>query len=220
MKDGDQGAILQRDRQTFAVAPHIPCGMASPEILRKLADVADKYNAEAVKITSAARIAIIGIREEDVNRVWDDLGMEPGYAVGLCIRSVKACPGTTWCKRGKMDSLGMGLELDRRYINREIPGKLKLGVSGCPLQCAETCIKDIGLVGTTSGWRLMVGGHGGSKARLAEELVRELTDEEALAWVDRIISYYEAHAKKGTRLGHLVASMGLDAFREAVEAVA
>lgn len=163
LQDGEKGVIIQRDKKTYAIAPHIPCGIVSPDTLRKLADVADNYNAAALKITSAARIAIVGIDEKDVDAVWDELGMSPGFAVGLCVRSVKACPGTTFCKRGMQDSLSVGLKLDEKYNGQQMPGKLKIGVSGCPNQCAETCIKDLGLVGMKNGWKLFVGGNGGGK---------------------------------------------------------
>ncbi|GAI54909.1 unnamed protein product, partial [marine sediment metagenome] len=139
---------------------------------------------------SAARIAIVGINEKDVDTIWAELEMKAGAAVGLCVRSVKACPGTTFCKRGIQDSLGLGLKLDEKYHGLQLPGKLKLGVSGCPNQCAETCIKDIGLVGMKNGWRVLVGGNGGAKPRLSRELVRDLSEEQALELIDRIIEYY------------------------------
>src|SRR4030042_5512800 len=152
LQDGEKGVIIQRDKQTYAVAPHIPCGVVKPAMLRKLADVAEKYGAAALKSTSAARIAIVGVEEKDVDKIWTELDMSPGFAVGLCVRSIKACPGTTFCKRGQQDSLSLGLELDGKYHGMELPGKFKIGVSGCPNQCAETCIKDIGLVGKPRGW--------------------------------------------------------------------
>ena len=180
LQDGEKGVIIQRDKQTYAVAPHIPCGVVSPDTLRKLADTAQKYQAAALKITSAARIAVVGLAEEDVDNVWKDLGMSPGAAVGLCVRSVKACPGTTFCKRGMQDSLSVGMKLDEKYHGMELPGKLKIGVSGCPNQCAETCIKDIGFVGMPKGWKLFVGGNGGGKPRLSREIARDLSTEQAL----------------------------------------
>ena len=137
LQDGDKGVIVQRDKKTYAVAPHVPCGIVSPETLRLIADVSEKYGAQALKITSAARIAIIGIEEEDIDSVWQELGMEQGYAVGLCVRSIKACPGTTFCKKGKQDSLSFGLKLDGKYHGMDLPGKFKLGVSGCANACAD-----------------------------------------------------------------------------------
>lgn len=216
LQDGDKGVILQRDKQTFAVAPHIPCGVVKPQTLRKLADVAEKYNAAALKITSAARIAIIGLNEEDVDKVWADLDMKPGAAVGLCVRSIKACPGTTFCKRGIQDSLGVGLKLDEKYHGAELPAKFKIGVSGCANQCAETCIKDIGLVGLPKGWKVLVGGKGGGQPRLAQELAKDLTTKEALALVDRIIEFRKTNGKPRRRLGAVIDEMGFDSFKEAV----
>jgi len=216
LQDGEKGVIIQRDKKTYAVAPHIPCGVVGPETLRKLADVAEKYGAQALKITSAARIAIVGLDEKNVDAVWSELGMSPGFAVGLCVRSVKACPGTTFCKRGMQDSLTLGLKLDGKYHGLELPGKLKIGVSGCPNQCAETCIKDIGLVGSPKGWRLLVGGNGGAKARLSKEIARDLTEEQALDMIDKIMEYYKANARPHQRLGSLIEKMGFDEFKSAV----
>ena len=125
LKLGEKGAILQRDKQTYAVAPHIPCGVVTPELLRRIADVSDKYNAQAIKITGAARIAIIGIQEEDVDQVWQEIQLDKGAAVGLCVRSIRSCPGNTYCRLGKQDALGMGMELDERYHAKVLPGKFR-----------------------------------------------------------------------------------------------
>ena len=216
LKDGDKGVIIQRDKKTYAVAPHIPCGVVSTETLRKIADVADKYNAAALKITSAARIAIVGIDENDIDAIWSDLQMSPGAAVGLCVRSVKACPGTTFCKRGMQDSLTLGMKLDELYHGLEVPGKLKCGVSGCPNQCAETCIKDIAMVGMKNGWKLMVGGNGGSKPRLAKELAKDLSNEQALQMIEAVIEFYKDNAKPHQRLGAMIEKMGFDEFKAAI----
>ena len=216
LKDGEKGAIVQRDKETYAVAPHVPCGVIAPEQLRKLADVAEKYGAAAMKITSAARIAIVGLKEEDLDGVWADLGMEPGAAVGLCVRSVKACPGTTFCKRGQQDSLTVGMQLDAKYHGVEMPGKCKMGVSGCPNQCAETCIKDIGLVGRSKGWTAMVGGNGGPRPRLAQAIAENLTTEEALDLVERIVAYYQANAKRMERVGRMIERVGIEEFKAGI----
>lgn len=216
LKDGEKGVIIQRDKQTYAIAPHIPCGVVQPETLRKLADVAEKYNAAALKITSAARIAVVGIDEKDVDSIWSELDMSPGFAVGLCVRSVKACPGATFCKRGIQDSLSVGLRLDEKYHGLELPGKFKIGVSGCPNQCAETCIKDIGLVGMKNGWRLLVGGNGGGKPRLSRELTRDLSTEQAIELIEKIIEYYKDNGKPHQRLGAMLEKMDFDEFKSAV----
>jgi len=216
LQDGDKGVVLQRDKQTYAVAPHVPCGVIEPETLRRIADVAEKFGCAAIKITSAARIAIIGLREDQVDDVWAELGMDPGAAVGLCVRSIKACPGTTFCKRGKTDSLGMGMKLDEIYHGMELPGKMKMGVSGCANQCAETGFKDVGLVGTSKGWRVQIGGCGGGKPRVADALAEGLDDEQALAMVASVVEFFRTNAKKHERMGRLIDRLGLDAVRAAV----
>jgi len=216
LKDGDKGVVLQRDRETYGVAPHIPCGVVTPEILRKIADTAEKYQVPMVKITSAARIALLGVKEDDVDRVWNDLGMSPGSVVGICVRSVKACPGTTYCKRGQMDSLGVGKRLVEKYHGMELPGKMKIGVSGCPNQCGETSFKDIGLVGTPKGWRVYVGGNGGTNPRIGEVLAQRIDTETALALVDKILAWYRANAKPKERMGRTIERLGLDAMEEAL----
>ncbi len=216
LNDGEKGVVIQRDRQTYAMAPHLPCGVVTPEILRKVADVAEKYQAQAIKVTSAARIALVGIREEDVDAVWAELGMDPGSVVGICVRSIKACPGTTYCKRGQQDSLGIGLLLDKRYHGMEMPGKMKIGVSGCPNQCGETSFKDIGLVGTPKGWRVYVGGNGGTNPRIGETLAQRIDTEHVLALVARIVDYYRTNAKPKERMGRMIERLGLSHMEEAL----
>jgi len=151
-----------------------------------------------------------------VDNVWMDLGMSPGAGVGLCVRSIKACPGTTFCKRGMQDSLSMGMKLDSIYHGMELPSKFKFGVSGCPNQCAETCIKDIGLVGMKNGWKLYVGGNGGAKPRLSIELMNNLPDEEALSVIEKIISFYKENGRKSQRIGSLIEEIGLEEFKKKI----
>lgn len=216
LSDGEKGVVLQRDRETFGIAPHTPCGVVTPEILRKIADVAEKYRIPVLKMTSAARIAMLGVREEDVDAVWADLGMEPGSMVGICVRSIKACPGTTYCKRGQMDSLGLGLILDEKYHGVELPGKMKIGASGCPNQCGETSFKDIGLVGTPMGWRIYVGGNGGTNPRIGEIIAQRIDTDKALLLVDKILEYYRANAKPKERIGRMIERLGLSHMEEAL----
>ena len=217
LKDGEKGVIRQRGKEsaTYAVAPHLPCGVVQPELLRKIADVAEKFDVSALKITSAARIAIVGIEEENVDAVWEALGMDPGHAVGLCVRSVKACPGTTFCRLGQQDSLEMGMKLDRVYHGMNLPSKMKMGVSGCKVQCAENCIKDISLYGTKEGWTVMVGGMGSARPRLADVLVEGLSSEKAEETVKKVVDFYRENSKR-ERIGFMVEKMGIDAFRSAV----
>ena len=122
------------------------------------------------------------------------------------------CPGTTFCKRGQQDSLTTGLELDAKYHGFDLPWKCKLGVSGCAIDCGEVCIKDVGLIGSPKGWNVMVGGNGGAQARLSQKLVENVTREEALEIVDRIMHWLKDQTKKG-RLGKLIEDMGFEAFK-------
>jgi NAD(P)H-nitrite reductase large subunit len=216
LQDGEKGVVIQRDRETYAVAPHLPCGMVTPETLRKIADVAEKYNAQALKVTSAARIALIGIEEKDIDAIWADLDMDAGNVLGICVRSVKACPGTQYCKRGQQDSLSVGLHLDEKYHGISVPGKMKLGVSGCPNQCAETSFKDLGLVGAPKGWRVLVGGNGGALPRMAHLVAKDLPTAEALALLDRIVGYYRANAKPKERIGKTIKRLGIDDLKAAL----
>jgi len=211
----EKAAIVQRDKETYAIAPHIPGGIIDPAGLRKIATVAEKYGAKALKLTSAQRIAIVGIRPEDIDKAWKDLGMKPGAAIGLCVRSVKICPGTTFCKRGQQDSVGVGLRLDEIYHGMELPWKFKMGVSGCANSCAEPAVKDIGLIGASKGWRLLVGGSSGLKPRISQVLAENLSDEDALLLIDKVISYYKVHAKK-QRLGEFIEEIGIEKFKKDV----
>ena len=216
LKLGEKGVILQRDNQTYAVAPHIPCGVVTPQLLRKLADVAEKYGAKALKITGATRIAIVGLKEEDIDAVWNDLGMSAGAAVGLCVRSIRACPGTTFCKLGKQDALGVGLALDEKYHGLVLPNKLKMSVSGCFLNCTESWVRDIGLTGYEEGWTITVGGNVGAQPRIGKELTKGLNNNQAFEIVEKILQYYKTNAKKGERLGAMIDRIGLDALKAAL----
>ena len=214
LKDGEKGVIRQKGKDvvSYAIAPHLPCGIVAPDQLRVIADVAEKYDIAALKITSAARIAMVGVKEEDVDGVWKDLGMNPGHAIGICVRSIKACPGTTFCRVGKQDSLKLGMELDSIYHGMDLPGKMKMGVSGCQLQCAENCIKDISLYGTKVGWTVQIGGNGSTRPRLADVLVEDVPDSDALSIVDKIVNYYKENAKK-ERMGKMVDRIGLEKIK-------
>jgi len=210
----DKGAVIQRDRATFGIAPHIPAGITTPEQLRQIADLAEKYQAGQIKLTSAQRITLLGIREEDLDAIWSDLGVDTGHLLGLCVRSVKVCPGTDWCKRGQQDSVKVGLQVDARYHGMQLPWKMKFAVSGCVNDCAETCIKDLGLVGTVHGWHLTIGGNGGSQPRLARRLFEHIPEvDEALARMDRLVAWFRAQERK-CRFGKLVDEVGLETLRK------
>jgi NAD(P)H-nitrite reductase large subunit len=211
----EKGAILQRDKKTYAIAPHIPGGIITDfNLLRKLADVAEKYGVQAIKLTSAERFALVGLNSEDLDKVWQELGLNPGAAIGLCVRSIKFCPGTTFCRIGMQDAVGMGLKLDKKYHGMELPFKFKIGVSGCPNNCSEASIKDLGLVGMAKGWRVLTGGFAsGLKPRLADVIATGLSDEEALTLTAKVIDWYR-NMGKAKRLGRVIDEVGLARFMD------
>jgi len=210
----EKGAIMQRDKETYAIAPHIPGGIITDfNLLRRLADVAEKYGVKAAKLTSAQRIALVGLKNEDLDPIWQELGMVPGAAIGLCVRSIKICPGTTFCRIAQQDAVGVGLHLDEKYHGMPLPFKFKIGVSGCPNNCSESCIKDLGLVGAAKGWRVLAGGLGsGLKPRLADLIATGLTDAEALDLAQRVLEWYKGKNQK-KRLGRIIDDIGLAAFK-------
>ncbi len=212
-----RGANLQRiknGKKTYAITPHLPGGFVTPERLEKYANVARKYHG-ALKLTSAQRIMITNLQAEDVEAIWQELGIEPAIGFANCVRSVKICPGTTFCKRAKKDSVKIGLELDKRYIKKEMPSRMKIGVSGCPNSCSESVVKDIGLIGTEQGWDVYVGGSAGSHPRLAEKLIGDLSDDEVLVVVEYIMNYYQANADI-ERLGKFIDRISFAKFQEEV----
>jgi len=217
LKDGEKGVIRQRGKDDirYAVAPHLPCGIVKPDQLRALADVAERYEVSELKVTSAARIAVIGIKEDDVDGVWKDLGMDPGHATGLCVRSIKVCPGIQYCRLALQDSLDMGMKLDEIYHGMVLPSKMKMGVSGCKVQCAENCIKDISVYGTQKGWTVQIGGNGSARPRLADVLVEDLDSQAALDMVAKVVAYYREHSKR-ERVGRMVDRIGLKTIKEAL----
>ena len=213
-KNGEKCVIRQRGKEKiiYAIAPHIPCGIVTPDQLINLGTVAQKHSVSAIKITSAARIALLGITEDQVDDIWKDLGMDTGHATGLCVRSIKVCPGITYCRLAKQDSIQMGTVLDETYHGMVLPSKMKMGVSGCKIQCAENCIKDVSLYGTQNGWTVMIGGNGSARPRLADILVEDLSFDEARTMVETVVEYYKANSKR-ERMGRMVERIGLETIK-------
>lgn len=211
----EKGAILQRDKQTYAIAPHIPGGIIlDPNVLRKIADIAEKYEAKALKLTSAQRIAIVGIDPEKIEAAWEDLGMDKGAAIGLCVRSVKICPATHFCKRAQQDAVTLGLVLDKKYHGMTLPSKFKMAVSGCMNSCSEPAVKDIGVIGTPKGYNLLIGGNAGIKPRLGDLLAKDLTTEQVMELIDKIIAYYRENARNYERMGMMIDRLSLEKVKK------
>jgi len=209
-------AILQRDKETYAIVPRIPGGLLLRQHLKAIADVVEKYDIPIVKITSGQRLALVGIKEEQLPGIYQDLGMEPGKATELCLHYVQACPGTEVCKFGIRDSLGFGIKIENLLADQEQPAKLKIGVSGCQFCCAENYVRDIGLMGKKNGWTVSFGGHSGNKARVGDILGEDLDDEAALALIKNCLSYYNDNAKKRERTSRFIERTGLEEFKKNV----
>jgi len=205
-------ANIQKDG-TFSVVPRIRGGVTSPEELRRIADVAEKYNVRMVKITGSQRIDLLGVRKSDLPNIWADLGMPSGQAYTKGVRMVKTCVGTDFCRFGVQDSIAAGVELERRFENLFTPHKLKMGVVGCPRNCAEATVKDIGLVGQEGSWQVVVGGAAGKKVRKADLLVTVETTEEALQAAALFLQYYRENANYLERTYDFVDRVGIERVR-------
>jgi NAD(P)H-nitrite reductase large subunit len=218
MKMEQKGAILQRDKETYAIVSRVPAGLLSPEVLENMARVSRKYNVPAVKITSAQRIAFIGLKSEDVPRAVQDLG-EIGFAEGPCLHYVQACPGNSFCKFGQQDSLGFARKIETLYSGQEgiIPGKTKIGISGCRLSCAESYLRDFGAFATRDGWTILAGGNSGGRPRIGEVLVKDLSEDDALSFLKRCFVAYSSLAKPRERMPRVIERIGIEEFKKSVE---
>ena len=205
-------ANIQRDG-SFSVVPRIRGGVTSPQELRRIADVAEKYNVRMVKITGSQRIDLLGVEKADLPKIWADLGMPSGQAYTKGVRMVKTCVGTDFCRFGVQDAIATGVELERRFENLFTPHKLKMGVIGCPRNCAEATVKDIGLVGQEGSWQVVVGGAAGKKVRKADLLVTVISTEEALQAAALFLQYYRENANYLERTYDFVERVGIECVR-------
>jgi nitrite reductase (NADH) large subunit len=205
-------ANIQKDG-TFSVVPRIRGGVTSAKELRRIADVAEKYNVPMVKITGSQRIDLLGVKKADLPGIWADLGMPSGQAYTKGVRMVKTCVGTDFCRFGVQDSTSAGIEMERRFENLYMPHKLKMGAVGCPRNCAEATVKDIGLVGQEGSWQVVVGGAAGKKVRKADLLVTVETTEEALQAATLFFQYYRENANFLERTYDFVERLGIEKVR-------
>ncbi|HEX2238822.1 MAG TPA: nitrite reductase large subunit NirB [Gammaproteobacteria bacterium] len=208
-------ANIQKDG-TFSVVPRMFGGHTTAADLRRIADVVDKYQIPTVKVTGGQRIDLLGVKKADLPKVWANLDMPSGYAYGKALRTVKTCVGTDWCRFGVQDSTKMGIDLEKAFWKMWAPHKVKLAVSGCPRNCAESGIKDVGVIGVESGWEIYVAGNGGIKTEAAQFLVKVKTPEEVLEYSGAFLQLYREEARYLDRTVHFVARVGLDYVKEKV----
>ncbi|HEU0231198.1 MAG TPA: nitrite reductase large subunit NirB [Burkholderiaceae bacterium] len=202
-------ANIQKDG-TYSVVPRMWGGVTSPAELRRIADVADKYQVPMVKVTGGQRIDLLGVRKQDLPAIWKDLDMPSGHAYSKGLRTVKTCVGSEFCRFGTQDSTGMGIALEKNLVGMNSPHKVKLAVSGCPRNCAESGIKDVGVIAVESGWEIYVGGNGGIKTEVAQFFVKVKTPEEVLEHTGAFLQLYREEAFYLERTCHYLARVGLD----------
>jgi nitrite reductase (NADH) large subunit len=205
-------ANIQNDG-TFSVVPRIRGGVTSPAELRRIADVAEKYNVRMVKITGSQRIDLLGVAKRDLPKIWADLGMTSGQAYAKGVRMVKTCVGTEFCRFGVQDAIHTGIELERRLENLYTPHKTKLAVTGCPRNCSEASVKDIGLIGQDGSWQVVVGGAAGKGVRKADLLITVQTTEAALEAAQLFFQYYRENGNYLERTYDFVERIGMEKIR-------
>ncbi len=206
-------ANIQKDG-TFSVVPRAYGGITSADDLIRIGEVAKKYNVPMVKFTGGQRLDLLGIKKEDLPNVWRDLGMPSGYAYTKALRTVKTCVGSEFCRYGTNDSTALGIALEKRYQGFEFPAKVKLGVSGCPRNCAEATVKDVGVVATEGGeWEVSVGGAAGAHVRKSDVLCRVKTQAEAIKIIGRFLIYYRDNAKWLERTYDFAPRIGMERLR-------
>ncbi|MBU9711883.1 nitrite reductase large subunit NirB [Evansella tamaricis] len=199
---------------TYSVVPRMYGGVTNPTDLRKIADVAEKYDVPLLKVTGGQRIDLLGVKKEDLPNVWKDLDMPSGYAYGKSIRTVKTCVGENFCRFGTQDSIGLGIAIEKKFERLNTPHKVKMGVSACPRNCAESGIKDVGIVGVDGAWEIYVGGNGGTDLRSADLLCKVKTSEEVLEMIAAYLQYYRENARYLERTSHWLERVGLDHIKE------
>jgi len=208
-------ANIQKDG-TYSVVPRMWGGVTSPAELRRIADVADKYQIPMVKVTGGQRIDLLGVKKEDLPGVWKDLDMPSGHAYGKSIRTVKTCVGSEFCRFGTQNSTQMGIDLEHALFGMWSPHKVKLAVSGCPRNCAESGIKDVGIIGVDSGWEIYVGGNGGIKTEAGEFFVKVRSAEEVMEYSLAFLQLYREEAFYLERTVHYLHRVGMEHIKQAV----
>jgi nitrite reductase (NADH) large subunit len=207
---------IQKDG-TFSVIPEMPGGVCTPDELMRIASVAVKYNVPLVKLTGGQRIDLVGIAKDDLPAVWSELDMPAGYAWGKSYRTCKSCIGDSFCRFGLGDSMGLAHKLERRFRGIDSPAKLKLATAGCPRNCSEALVKDVGAVAIGDGrWEIYIGGAAGAHIRKGDLLTVVDSEEAVVLLSGRFMQYYRENAKWKERTYDFVPRVGLEKIRAIV----
>jgi NAD(P)H-nitrite reductase len=205
---------ISNGKRTFGITPHIPGGFITIETMHKIVDVAKKYNG-ILKITSGQRILITNLKQEDLENIWNELGMEPAVKTQNSVKNVEICPAG-YCKRSKYNTIGTGMKLSRKYQWMEMPCRTKIGVAGCRNACGSVYSKDIGVIADKTGFIVVAGGSGGYNPRMADIIAKDITESQALSLVDNIFEYYIENAEAGEKLGFFIDRIGIEKFNQDV----
>ena len=208
-------ANIQKDG-TYSVIPRMWGGETTASELRRIADAVDKYKIPTVKVTGGQRIDLLGVKKEDLQAVWKDIGMPSGHAYAKALRTVKTCVGSEWCRMGTQDSTQMGKDLERAMWRMYAPHKVKFAVSGCPRNCAEAGIKDVGIIGVDSGWEMYIAGNGGIKTEVAHFFTKLKSPEEVLEYTGAFCELYRQEGWYLERTVHYVNRVGLDYVKKKI----
>ncbi|MFZ3083956.1 nitrite reductase large subunit NirB [Rhodoferax ferrireducens] len=208
-------ANIQKDG-TYSVIPRMWGGETTASELRRIADAVDKYKIPTVKVTGGQRIDLLGVKKEDLVSVWKDIGMPSGHAYAKALRTVKTCVGSEWCRMGTQDSTQMGKDLERAMWRMYAPHKVKFAVSGCPRNCAEAGIKDVGIIGVDSGWEMHIGGNGGIKTEVAQFFTKLKTAQEVLEYTGAFMQLYREEGWYLERTVHYLNRVGMDYVKKKI----
>lgn len=206
----------QNQQKTYNIIPGPKRGVITPEYLEAVARVARKHNVPLIKITSAQRLAFAGHDPAELPAIWQDLGLDKGPQKPAGIHYIQACPGAPWCKFGRQESLGLADRLEQALMAMPLPAKTKVGISGCPMNCCEGFVRDLGIFGKKNGWTLVFGGNGGGVPRLGDIIAEDLSDDEVLALAEKCLSYYAQNARPKERTARFIRRTGIEKLRVAV----
>jgi len=212
--ESNMGEKKMNRNKTFNVLPGTRMGVVTTEYLEKLTKMARKHDIPFFKITSAQRLAIVGHTPETAEQIWKELGQKTGPTKTVGIQYIQACPGVKWCKYGRQDSLALGEKLEKVFSNLPLPARAKVGISGCPLNCCESYVRDIGVFGKKNGWTLVFGGNGGGCPRIGDIIAENLSDDEVIDLVDKCLDFYGKNARRLERTARFMTRTKIDKFWE------
>lgn len=207
---------VQKDK-TYNILPGPKMGVVTTEYLEKLLRVLKKYDIPLMKFTTAQRFAIAGHSPDIVNEIWREFGLEGGPTKPVGIHYIQACPGVRWCKYGRQDSLALGKKVEEAILTMPLPGKTKVGISGCPMNCCESYVRDIGIFGMKKGWTLVFGGNGGGCPRIGDIVGEGLSDDDVVDLASQCLKFYSEHARKLERTARLMRRVPIENLQKAIK---